>query len=159
MIIGFQMMGMNTDEYSGPIDVDSSVSISLSVENMIIESANGTKETLLEGGIITDTLIMDTIVQSFELSSDFDMSVSEIKLSAGAFDYNGSSTLKGDLLVGLIIPSLTDSNGNIFNEVIEFNYENSQNIPVSNAIDLAGYTIKLLNSGDSTGSISIISYV
>lgn len=156
--IGFQMMGMNTDEYSGPIDVDSSVSISLSVENMIIESANGTKETLIEGGIITDTLIMDTIVQSFELSSDFDMSVSEIKLSAGVFDYNGSSTLKGDLLVGLIIPSLTDSNGNIFNEVIEFNYENSQNIPVSNAIDLAGYTIKLLNSGDSTGSISIISY-
>ncbi len=59
--------------------------------------------------IESDTLVKDTMVQTFDLEAD--ITISQVTLAGGSFNYSLSSTFATDLNIGLRIPDLIDSNG------------------------------------------------
>jgi hypothetical protein len=155
--ISFQLKSMETLEYSGPIDVDSSIAISLVVRDLLIESGTGNKQALIDGGLIeSDTLVKDTMLQTIDLEAD--LTISQVTLVGGSFNYSLSSTFATDLNIGLRIPDLIDSNGTEFNTIIALDYSGS--IPVSDAdsIDLEGYDLRIMEPGDTAGAVKVIYY-
>lgn len=154
--ITFQMMGLSTPEYSGPINADSSFRIAVDVADLSVSAVTALTDELVSAeieGFESTTLIEDSIVQSFDLGAD--LSVSEVVLDSGLFSYAVSSAFRTDVDIIMSIPRLRDDQGQAFQNTIELDYTGS--IPIVNeaSIDLSNYTLTLMEGDDTTAGVNV----
>lgn len=152
--VSVQLLSLSTAEYSGAIDSDSSMSLSLETANLQIDNAAGHKDDLAVEGIISgDTLIDSSITQSIDLGAD--LTVSTVVLDSGVFSYSISSSLPTDIDILLSIPDLVDSTGEIFQTVIGLDYMNLTPVTQAEDIDLSNYSLTIMQPGDTAGRIAV----
>ena len=96
------------------------------------------------------------IPYNFENNEDFifeDVQLSEIDFKNLKISYTIESNLSGGVYFNLTIPSATNNNGQVFNEIINISNSNGQITTYSGEIYLADYTFDLSNNQTTFNNI------